>query len=373
MKKFLLGLGVFSVWLAAASVTPIGAQEAKPLKTKNVVLIISDGLRWQEVFTGAEKDLLLTEHGGNWAHEDYLKANYWRDTPEERRKAVFPFLWSYIVPHGQIYGNQTKGSVAHVTNGLNFSYPGYNEMLTGSPDPRVNSNAYGPNPNVTVFEWLNNQTEFQDKVSVFATWDVFNNIFNVQRSHLPLQVGWDVPYKNAQLSERQLLLNELYRHTTKLDNEDVWDSFLQVPLLDYVKAKHPRLLFVGYGETDNWAHSGRYDLVLESARDVDHFIEELWKTMQAMPEYKDSTTFIITADHGRGSGPEEWKEHGKDQKGSENIWIAVIGPDTAPLGERSNIDLVTQSQIAATVAKLLGKDYGKDFPKAGAAISGIFP
>jgi hypothetical protein len=373
MKKFGWSLTLLCVWMAIAVAHPANAQESKPLKTRNVVLIISDGLRWQEIFTGAEKDLLLTEHGGNWAHEDYLKTNYWRETPEERRKAVFPFLWTYIVPHGQIFGNQNKGSVAQVTNGMNFSYPGYNEMLTGSPDPRINSNQYGPNPNMTVFEWLNNQPEFHDKVSVFATWDVFNNIFNEPRSHLPLHAGWEIPYKNIQLSERQQQLNELYRHTTKLDNEDVWDSFLQIPLLDYVKAKHPRLLFVGYGETDNWAHSGRYDLVLESARDVDHFIQELWQTMQAMPEYKDQTTFIITADHGRGSGLEEWKDHGKEQKGSENIWIAVIGPDTPALGERSNIDMVTQSQIAATVARLLGKDYRKAVPKAGAPIAGVFP
>jgi hypothetical protein len=373
MKKFLWNLALLYLWLAVATGHPCNAQENKPLKTKNVVLIISDGLRWQEVFTGAEKDLLLTKHGGNWAHEDYLRANYWRETSEERRKALFPFLWTYVVPHGQIFGNQTKGSVARVTNGMNFSYPGYNEMLTGAPDPRIDSNQYGPNPNMTVFEWLNNQPEFHDKVSVFATWDVFSNIFNQPRSHLPLQVGWDIPYKNHPASERQQLLNELYRHTTKLDNEDVWDSFLQIPLLDYVKANHPRLLFVGYGETDNWAHSGRYDLLLESARDVDHFIEQLWKTMQAMPEYKDQTTFIITADHGRGSGPEEWKDHGKQQKGSENIWIAVIGPDTPALGERSSSEMVTQSQIAATVAKLLGKDYRKDVAKAGAPIASVFP
>lgn len=36
-----------------------------------------------------------------------------------------------------------------------FSYPDYNEMSTGVADPRLDSNGYGPNPNVTVFEWLN--------------------------------------------------------------------------------------------------------------------------------------------------------------------------------------------------------------------------
>ena len=85
---------------------------------------------------------------------------------------------------------------------------------------------------------------------------------------------------------------------------------------------------MGYGETDNWAHQGRYDLVLESAHGFDHFVQQLWETMQAMPEYRGQTTFILTTDHGRGSGLVEWKEHGVDEKGSENIWIAVIGPDT---------------------------------------------
>jgi hypothetical protein len=44
------------------------------------------------------------------------------------------------------------------------------------------------------------------------------------------------------------------------------------------------------------------------------------------------------------------KEHGEGQKGSENIWITVMGPDTKALGERIN-NFVTQAEIAATIAK----------------------
>jgi bisphosphoglycerate-independent phosphoglycerate mutase (AlkP superfamily) len=138
-----------------------------------------------------------------------------------------------------------------------------------------------------------------------------------------------------------------------------------------VKAGHPRVLFVGYGETDNWAHQGRYDLVLKSAHGFDHFVQQLWETMQAMPEYRGQTTFILTTDHGRGSGPVEWKEHGVDEKGSENIWIAMIGPDTPAHGERHEISPVTQSQIAATVAALLGKDYRHDVPAAAKPLPDI--
>jgi bisphosphoglycerate-independent phosphoglycerate mutase (AlkP superfamily) len=128
------------------------------------------------------------------------------------------------------------------------------------------------------------------------------------------------------------------------------------------------VLFVGYGETDNWAHQGRYDLVLESAHAFDGYVEQLWTTMQRMPEYRDKTTFIITTDHGRGGGLVEWKEHGVDQKGSENVWIAVMGPDTPALGERSSVSAVTQAQIAATVAQLLGKDFLQSAPNAQPAL-----
>jgi DNA mismatch repair protein MutH len=93
--------------------------------------------------------------------------------------------------------------------------------------------------------------------------------------------------------------------------------------------------------------------------------------MQAMPEYRGTTTFIITTDHGRGSGLSEWKEHGVEEKGSENIWIAVIGPDTPPLGERRHSGEVHQAQIAATVAALLGKDYRQAVPAAAAPLSEV--
>src|SRR5262249_14721212 len=112
------------------------AATAADHKTENVILVMSDGLRWQEIFQGADAAFMDKDHG----HVDdaaALKQAYWRDTPEQRRAALFPFLWSTVLKQGQIYGNRKAGSEAWVTNGLNFSYPGYNETLTGAPDPRV--------------------------------------------------------------------------------------------------------------------------------------------------------------------------------------------------------------------------------------------
>lgn len=346
-----------------------GAQAAppSPLKTENVVVIVTDGLRWQEVFRGAETALVSDKPGGV---EDVpaTKAAFWRETPKERREALLPFFWSVVAKDGQIYGNVDAGSSAQVVNGFKFSYPGYNEIITGAGDPRIDKNEYGPNPNVSVFEWLNGMPEFQGRVAVLGGWDAFPRIFNRERSHLPMRAGWETPFPDKP-TPPQDLLNTLYRTTTHEFSDMPWDAFLQQTLLDYVAANKPRFLFVGYGETDEWAHNGRYDLVLESAHNVDAFIRQLWTTMQAMPQYRGKTTFLITTDHGRGDGPENWKHHDWNVDGAENMWIAVLGPDTPALGERKTAARVTQSQIAATAAALLGKDWRSFNPKAGAPLA----
>jgi Type I phosphodiesterase / nucleotide pyrophosphatase len=347
---------------SAAAASPPG-----PLKTENVVVIVTDGLRWQEVFRGAETALVSEKPGGV---EDVAatKAAYWRQTSAERREVLLPFFWNVIAKQGQLYGNVDAGSSAQVVNGYKFSYPGYNEIITGAGDPRIDRNEYGPNPNVSVFEWLNDSPELRGRVAVIGGWDAFPRIFNRERSHLPMKTGWDRPFPDK-ATPRHELVNTLYRTITHEFSDMPWDALLQQTLLDTVVAEKPRLLFVGYGETDEWAHNGRYDLVLESAHNVDAFVRELWETLQAIPQYRDKTTFLVTTDHGRGDGPENWKHHDWNVDGAENMWIAVLGPDTPALGERGKVARVTQSQIAATAAALLGKDWRAFNPKAGAPLA----
>jgi hypothetical protein len=358
---------VLSLLAAALAVPRSAAAAPAPLRTENVVVVVTDGLRWQEVFRGAETALVSEKPGGV---EDVAatKEAFWRPTAEKRREVLLPFLWSVVAKQGQLYGNADAGSSSQVVNGYKFSYPGYNEIITGAGDPRIDKNEYGPNPNVSVFEWLNDSSELRGRVAVVAGWDAFPRIFNRERSRLPMRTGWDTPFP-ASPTPRQELLNTLYRTTTHEFSDMPWDGFLQQTLLDFVKTEKPRLLFVGFGETDEWAHNGRYDLVLQAAHSVDGFLRELWETMQAMPQYRDKTTFIVTTDHGRGDGPENWKHHDWNVEGAENMWIAVLGPDTPALGERKNAARVTQSQIAATVAALFGKDWRSFNPRAGAPLA----
>jgi hypothetical protein len=322
----------------------LGASAAWAGKTQNVILVIADGVRWQEVFTGVDSTLLDHKH------------KYWNDDPAVRRKLLFPFLWDTVAKEGQLFGNQQEGSVAHVANTMWFSYPGYNEMSTGVADPRIDSNDYGPNPNVTVFEWLDKRPGFAGKVEIFGTWATFADIFNGKRSGLPIRAGANA-IDASDKSPQGELLNELYRTTTRFEGTDPFDSFLHVAVRERLRTHKPRVMFIGYGDTDTWQHMGNYENFVITAHSFDAYMADLWRQIQSSAEYKDRTTLIISTDHGRGSGREQWKDHGVEAKGSNNIWVAVIGPDTAPLGERKAVPAVTQSQIAATVAELVGEDF----------------
>jgi len=125
----------------------------------------------------------------------------------------------------------------------------------------------------------------------------------------------------------------------------------------------PRVFYVMLGETDEWAHGRRYDLYLESARRSDDFIRHLWETAQSMPDYAGRTSLLITTDHGRGATPQDWTGHGAKIPGAEGWWAAVMGPAVAAngvIGEGEE----TQSQIAATIASLVGEDWNAAESKA---------
>ena len=160
----------------------------------------------------------------------------------------------------------------------------------------------------------------------------------------------------GELSERERLLNALQAEIPGPWSSVRLDAFTHHYALEHLARHRPRLLYVAYGETDDFAHDGRYDQYLRSAHRTDGFIRELWEWAQSQDDYRSRTTLVVTTDHGRGTG-DGWVGHGKDVAGAEQIWIAVLGPDSPPLGERETGGRVTQSQVAATVAALLGLEY----------------
>ena len=354
MHRLILGL------LAALFLMP-----AISTAQRRVIVVMVDGYRWQELFRGADSTLI---NNGELGNVGMMKADYWRATQEERRKALMPFTWNYIANNGTIIGNRDRGCRMSVTNNMWFSYPGYNETLCGyADDVNITSNDPVDNPNRTVFEIAAATPQYKGKVLVFGSWGRFIQIFNEKRSGLEVNTN----YRHSmakQPTERELYVNKLQDGAPRYWDEERFDVFTHEYALEAMKTRHPEVMFVGYGDTDEWAHAGMYRLYLEAANDVDRFIQELWEQSQADPFYKDKTTFIVTCDHGRGATEGNgWFHHGREFAGSNETWLMAFGAGIPAKGVLTSGEY-HNNQVAATVASLLGIEFAPAHAGAGSKI-----
>jgi len=344
---------------------------SQPLKTKNVIIVTLDGLRWQEIFRGADSALINSTYTDDKAG---AQKHFWATSANARRDMLFPFLWSTVVQNGQIYGNRDLGSKDEVANKSYLSYPGYNELLTGYPDPGIKSNNPLANPNVNLLEYINQQAGFAGKVAVFASWERFPDILNVKRSGLLVNAGFmdlNLPKNN----DRIKYLNDLQHKAPHYLGDSTRLDFLTFEFAkEYLEQYQPKVLYLAFDETDEMAHGGFYKFYLDRAHQEDEYIQQLWEYVQSSPVYKDKTTLLITCDHGRGDGAlANWRNHGFFiAPHSEQTWFAVMGPDTPASGEMKAGVTTHHDQLAQTISKLLGLDFkaaaGHD---VGAPINGV--
>ncbi|HMG66702.1 MAG TPA: alkaline phosphatase family protein, partial [Chitinophagaceae bacterium] len=299
-------------------------------KAENVIIITLDGFRWQEVFGGAD-DSLINDPKFSFDTAS-LKKKFWASTPCERRRKLLPFFWDSIATQGQLHGNRNFGSKVNVKNRYWFSYPGYNEIFTGYPDTAVNSNDKIFNKNTTVLEFLNDQPQYKGKVAAFSSWDCFDAIFNAPRAKFFVSAGVDtLPFNTASFD----LLNEMQETSPLPMGDDVRPDHLTYFIAkEYLKEYKPKILYIAFDETDDYAHAGRYDQYLNMAHREDMWIGDLWNTVQHMKEYKNKTTLLILCDHGRGDKvKKEWRSHGEKIEGSDQIWLAALGAGIESKGE----------------------------------------
>lgn len=341
-------------------------------KTENVVLITLDGARTQEIFGGISLDALksVTQKGPLEASSLYKK--YWAATAEERREKLMPFFWGTLMKqHGSIAGNRDRGSTVQVTNGHRFSYPGYAEILTGyAHDDVITSNDKKRNPYPTVLEFLKRKLGLDAKqVAAFASWDTIDWIVEHEAGAISSNAGLK-EYDHPDPVIREM--SKLQFETVPPFSDARHDIYTFRFAMAHLKTYQPRVLYLSFDETDDWAHDGRYDRVLDALTRTDNYLKELWEYLQSQENYKDKTTIIITADHGRGKGEKEWRSHGKKIKDAEYIWLAVISPDSPLRGEWVNVETIYQNQIAATLCRFLGVDYSENNPLAGKPIMHLF-
>ncbi len=341
-------------YLILACLLQISVSAQSKLKTDHIVIITIDGVRWQELFNGADSVLINNVH--YTADTSLAKLEFWDQSPLERRKKLTPFFWNIIDKKGQIYGNRDYKNKVRVANFYKFSYPGYNEILTGYPDQAVNSNKPVENNNVNILEFLNNIPVYKDSIVAFTSWNVFPFILGTERNKLPVYSGYtSLPDSVTNTSIN--MINRLQEIIKSNKKDTRYDQLTFLAATEYIQQHAPKVIFISLGEPDESAHKGEYDKYLQQINNADRMISQLWYFIQSNSTYKNKTTLLITTDHGRGEKNSTWTKHDTFIKGSGNAWIGIMGPDINPDGEMKQHQKLYEEQIANSVASLLGLQF----------------
>jgi hypothetical protein len=108
---------------------------------------------------------------------------------------------------------------------------------------------------VSVLEWLNGKDAYRGRVAAFAEWDCFPLILNAPRSGLFVNAGIE-PVAGSSLSEREKTLNQVLLDTTWPHADQRSDALTFLMAQAYFERTTPRVLYLSFGETDEWAHEG---------------------------------------------------------------------------------------------------------------------
>ena len=319
-----------------------------------LVIITFDGLRWQEVYGGADEALI---NDARFVRNiPATKEKYWGETVEARREALLPFLWSYAPEHGYMLGNRNKNSLMQVANAMSFSYPGYSEMFCGWPDDeRIDSNDPNPNPNVSVLEVVNQDPRYKGKVMMYSSWESIRFAVNNERGGFKASSAHEPSYTDSYVAR---LLQDVDAGIADggFGSSERLDCVTYGMAMETLLKEHPKVFYVGFGDTDEYAHSGEYDNYLDAANWVDLYIRRIVEACEADPFYKGKTTYILTCDHGRGYGP-AFRSHSASVRGANQTWFIAFGNGVPVKGETSDNGIFYTKQFAATIADILGVDF----------------
>ncbi len=353
------------IGLALASLTAVTAAQSQPA----VILVTLDGARIEEVFGGLDTSIVASQlKDGQRLEDQPIYKRLWAATPEARREKLMPFFWGTLMKaHGSIAGNPATGSRVYVTNRHWFSYPGYSEILVGrAHDDVIKSNDPLRNPNQTVLQFLKASHGLnRDQVAAFTSWSIFSAIVESRQGDITVNAGYQT-YESRTDEVRRL--SDLQFETPTPWNSVRHDAYTFRFAMDHLARHKPRVLYLALGETDDWAHDGRYDRVLETYTRTDQYLKQLWDWLQAQPEYRGRTHILITTDHGRGRTPADWRDHGAKVNGAGETWMAFVSPSMSQRGEWRAHQPLMASQVAATLIAWTGADPKKFAGAAGPVV-----
>jgi len=273
-------------------------------QTKNVIIVIADGLRYSEG---------------------------WSDST----KKFMPLITENLLKEGVV-------NTSFYNMGDTYTSAGHTNILTGIYQSLNNAGEELPE-NPSIFQYLNQVYEFdRNKSWIIASKDKLAVLADCKN---PYWKGKFNPSVNTGINGQGLQSG--YRD----------DSLTIKATFEILKQNHPNLVLINFQDPNNSAHSGIWENYISGIKRTDEYIFSLWKFLQSDSVYKNTTTLFITSDHGRHLDhvSDGFIGHGDGCEGCRHLCFFACGPDF-----KKNEVVKTfreQIDIPVTIAELMGTDF----------------
>jgi hypothetical protein len=322
-----------------------------------VVLVVLDGVRWQEVFGGVDR-ALARRHG--------VSPSSWPNPAD-----LMPNLHRLVDAEGLAIGAPGHGAEITASGPQFISMPGYIEIFAGRPDLGCFRNDCVPAPMRTIADEVRDSGDTRD-VALVTSWP------NIARA-ASTEPGF-VLTAGRKLVDREDVLRADESTASMLDQGahapsfPGWgdyrpDAFTGRLALRRLAVSRPRFLFVGLGDADEYAHRNDYAGYLKAVHASDTFLGDLTTLLRSMGARGRHTTVLVTADHGRARN---FIDHGPQFPESGRVWLVAAGADVADRGLVA-ASRHTLSDVAPTIRALLGIGSGSANVDSGERASSPIP
>ncbi len=270
----------------------------KPLRTKNIIILVIDGPRYSEM---------------------------WGATP-----GVIPNLSTRLKGKGVFFSN-------FLNDAYTYTNSGHTAITTGINQPIDNYGAELPAHPSIFQQWLKQTGKPATAAWIVSSKDKLNILGNTADSvwhdqFLPsLNCGVNGPGTG-------------YRA----------DSLTLIEVKKVLTTNKPNLMLINFMEPDGYAHAENWNYYIRGIARDDRYVQQLWDFLRKNKNYKKNTTLLITSDHGRHLDGIDggWIDHGDNCQGCQQIFLLAIGPD---FKKRQTVATKhTLVDISATVAKMMG-------------------
>ncbi len=340
-------LGIAAFALASSVLATPGASTPVPDRTRagpsepvQVVVVTLDGARFQEVFGGVDPELSRE-----------------RGVPNSDVKGaaeLMPNLHRLMSDQGAALGAPGHGASISASGPDFVSLPGYSEIFTGRAASGCLDNACQGTSVKSIVDVLAEQPGRAWKSAVVTSWADIARVAS-RSERVAVSAGRHAGGTRAAFQRGDAVGAALRR----AEAESPWpgsgdfrrDRFTAELALAYLRAERPDFLFVGLGETDEFAHQGNYSGYLEALREADRYIGELALELEQRGKRGARTALFVTADHGRAA---TFKDHGQPYPESARVWLVASGRAIPARGLVASPAARHLADVAPTLRVLFG-------------------